>query len=45
MKRITLPKILNSLLKEEHVVDVEPGIASRARRAVQRMIDISKAGG
>lgn len=45
MKRITLPKILNSLLKEEHVVDVEPGIAVRARHAVQRMIDLPKAGG
>ena len=45
MKRITLPKILNSLLKEEHVVDVEPGIAARARHAVQRMIDLPKAGG
>ena len=36
MKRITLPKILDSLvyLKEEVVVD--PAIAARARRAVER---------
>jgi quinolinate synthase len=45
MKRITLPKILNSLVKEERVVDVEPDIAVRARRAVQRMIDLPRAGG
>jgi quinolinate synthase len=45
MKRITLPKILNSLLKEDHIVDIEPSIAARARRAVQRMIALPKAGG
>ena len=44
MKRITLPKILNSLLNEEYVVEVEPGVAERARRAVQRMIDLPRAG-
>ena len=43
MKRITLPKILNSLLYEEHVIEVEPGIAERARRAVKRMINLPKA--
>ena len=38
MKRITLPKILDSLvcLKEEVVVD--PAVAARARRAVERMV-------
>ena len=40
MKRITLPKILNSLLNEVHVVEVEAGVAERARLAVQRMIDL-----
>jgi len=45
MKRITLPKILNSLLNDEHVVNVEAGIAERARLAVQRMIDLPRAGG
>jgi quinolinate synthase len=40
MKRITLPKILESLvsLKEEIVID--PAIAGRARRAVERMINL-----
>ena len=40
MKRITLPKILDSLidLKEEVVVD--PKIALRARRAVERMVHL-----
>jgi quinolinate synthase len=42
MKRITLPKILDSLLqmKEEVVVDV--AIAAKARRAVERMIDLKR---
>jgi quinolinate synthase len=44
MKRITLPKILNSLVNEEFAVEVEPDIAERARRAVQRMIDLPKKG-
>ena len=40
MKRITLPKILDSLvyLKEEVVID--PAIAQRARRAVERMVNL-----
>jgi quinolinate synthase len=40
MKRITLPKILDSLvyLKEEVVID--PLIAERARRAVERMVNL-----
>lgn len=44
MKRITLPKILNSLLNDEYVVEVEGDIAERARRAVQRMLDVPRAG-
>lgn len=40
MKKISLAKILHSLVHEEHVVEVDPGIAARARRAVQRMIDL-----
>ncbi len=44
MKRITLPKILNSLLNDEHVVEIDTEVATRARRAVQRMIDLPKAG-
>src|SRR5205807_4745205 len=40
MKRITLPKILDSLvyLKEEVVID--PAVAARARRAVERMVNL-----
>jgi len=40
MKRITLPKILDSLvfLKEEVVID--PLIAAKARRSVERMIQL-----
>jgi quinolinate synthase len=44
MKRITLPKILNSLVNDEFAVEVEPDIATRARRAVQRMIDLPRKG-
>jgi quinolinate synthase len=40
MKRITLPKILDSLvyLKEEVVID--PAIAEKARRSVERMVNL-----
>ena len=40
MKRITLPKILDSLvyLKEEVVID--PAVAAKARRAVERMVHL-----
>jgi quinolinate synthase len=40
MKRITLPKILDSLLYIREEVLVEPQIAARARQSVQRMIDL-----
>jgi quinolinate synthase len=42
MKRITLPKILDSLvyLKEEIVID--PDVAARARASVERMVELSK---
>jgi quinolinate synthase len=42
MKRITLPKILDSLvfMKEEVVID--PAIAERARRSVERMVDLKR---
>ncbi len=40
MKRITLPKILDSLLYVREEVTVDPAIAERARRSVQRMIDL-----
>ena len=38
MKRITLPKILDSLLHMKEEVVVDPAIANKARRAVERMI-------
>ena len=42
MKRITLPKILDSLvhLKEEVVID--PAIAEKARRSVERMVSLKR---
>jgi quinolinate synthase len=38
MKRITLPKILDSLLNMKEEVVIDPAIAARARRAVERMV-------
>jgi quinolinate synthase len=38
MKRITLPKILDSLLNMKEEVVVDPAVAAKARRAVERMI-------
>jgi quinolinate synthase len=40
MKRITLPKILDSLLTMQEEVVVDPFIAARARHAVERMIHL-----
>lgn len=40
MKRITLPKILDSLLYMEDEITVDPLVAQRARLAVERMIDL-----
>ncbi len=40
MKRITLPKILDSLLYMRDEVLVDPLLAIRARASVQRMIDV-----
>lgn len=42
MKRITLPKILDSLLTMTHEVTVDPAIAARARMAVERMINLKQ---
>ncbi len=41
MKRITLPKILDSLARMEYAVEVDPATAGRARSAVQRMLDVA----
>ncbi len=40
MKRITLPKILDSLVYLREEVTIDPALAERARLSVQRMIDI-----
>jgi quinolinate synthase len=40
MKRITLPKILDSLLYMKDEVRIDPAVADRARRAVERMINL-----
>ena len=40
MKRITLPKILESLVYLREEVTVDLALAARARRSVQRMIDL-----
>src|SRR4030088_747038 len=40
MKRITLPKILDSLVYLREEVTVDPVIAEKARRSVQRMINL-----
>jgi quinolinate synthase len=40
MKRITLPKILDSLLTLREEVTVDPLIAEKARRSVERMINL-----
>ena len=42
MKRITLPKILDSLVYMKEEVTVDPAIADRARLAVERMVALSK---
>jgi quinolinate synthase len=43
MKRNTLPKVLHSLQTMQYEVTVDPHVAQRARAAVQRMLDVSKA--
>jgi len=40
MKRITLPRILDSLLGLREEVTIDPAIAARARQSVQRMINL-----
>jgi quinolinate synthase len=41
MKRITLPKILDSLIYLREEVTIDPMIAARARRSVERMINLN----
>ena len=45
MKRITLPKILTSLERLQHEVTVDPAVAGRARRAVERMLEVGRGAG
>ena len=40
MKRITLPKILDSLVYLKEEVAVDPAVAAKARRAVERMVHL-----
>jgi quinolinate synthase len=42
MKRITLSKILNSLQRMEHPIEIEPEVAEKARRAVERMLAVGR---
>jgi quinolinate synthase len=41
MKRISLENILDSLLNMRHEVTVDPAVAERARRAVERMVNLT----
>ena len=45
MKRITLPGILASLERMQHEVTVAPAVADRARRAVERMLEVGRGAG
>jgi quinolinate synthase len=42
MKRITLASIYDALRCGRHEVEVDPAIATKARRAIQRMLDLPK---
>lgn len=42
MKRNTLPKVLHSLQAMEYEVTIDPAVAQRARRAVERMLQYSR---
>jgi quinolinate synthase len=40
MKRITLAKIRRALETNQHVITVDPAVATKARRAVDRMLTL-----
>jgi quinolinate synthase len=42
MKRITLPKILDSLVYLQEEVVIDPAIAAKARRSVERMVNLRR---
>lgn len=43
MKRITLPKILEALESNRHVIEIDPDVAARARQSIERMLQLGKA--
>lgn len=45
MKRITLPRILRSLETLTYAVEIDPEVAVRARRAVERMLEVGRGQG
>ena len=45
MNTITLPKILHSLQTMTHEVVIDPDVADRARRAVERMMEVGRGSG
>jgi len=45
MRRITLPKILHSLRALAYPVEVDPAVAERARRAIERMLAVGRGNG
>jgi len=45
MKQITLPKILTALERMQHEVTIDPAIAARGRRAVERMLEVGRGAG
>jgi len=42
MKKITLPKVLDSLQSMKHAVEIDPLVAERARQSVRRMLALGK---
>ena len=40
MKKHTLPKLYNVMKKKDKVVEVDPDIAKRARKAIERMMEL-----
>jgi quinolinate synthase len=44
MKMTTLEKLLASLREGRHVIEVDPAVAARARRSVERMVAIGSTG-
>ncbi len=45
MKQITLPRILTALERLQHEVTIDPDVAVRGRRAVERMLEVGRGAG